>query len=553
MHMNRATRRRLAQAEHGFTMIFAVMVLFIATLLVAGAFAAVEGDVKLTHTTTAQDKAYAAAQAALQVYLYNLNSNSSYWEKCEHPENIALPGTSDARYSYETLPSAYAEKKAATEKAVAKCEASKSVSIIESSNSATGTFRVKATGEAKNGTSSYEKRTIVATFYHPGFLNYVFLSVYEVEDPSTTGANQEKCEKFYPSRNTSECPGIPFVPSDELNGPFHTDDSVELCGATTFGREGSKDAIEVKGEFYKDPELFGCSSAPKINGEEITGSQVSELRPPSTNFELLEASPTKFSGRTVIELEGSQMKVVNSEYPAGTKIAFPTSGVVYVENAKVGTCPKYTPFAGNETYENDGPCGDVYIKGTYNKSLTIGAQNDVIIAGNLTEETVAGASAQPKGAATLGLIANEFVRVFHPVKCSFSCKDERNAGATTGTCNYTDQAAKEGPPGTWGLSAYPANSGWGALKNPVIDAAILSTKHSWIVDHFLCGSNLGILHVWGAIAQFWRGRVCCATTLEPGTGYLKEYNYDERLKTQQPPSFLSPTSTGGWKIERETE
>ena len=32
----------------------------------------------------------------------------------------------------------------------------------------------------------------------------------------------------------------------------------------------------------------------------------------------------------------------------------------------------------------------------------------------------------------------------------------------------------------------------------------------------------------------------------------KRYNYDERLATRQPPNFLSPNSSGGWELERET-
>ena len=97
--------------ERGFTMVFAVMVLFIATLLVAGAFTAVEGDIHLNRTTTAQDKAYYAAEAGLGVYLYNLNTNSSYWEKCETVSKVTVPGTTEETYSYETLPSSSAEKK----------------------------------------------------------------------------------------------------------------------------------------------------------------------------------------------------------------------------------------------------------------------------------------------------------------------------------------------------------------------------------------------------------------------------------------------------------
>ncbi len=550
--------RRVAGDAQGFTMIVAVGVLLIASLFVAAAFAAVEGDIRLTHASTAQDKAYYAAEAGIQVYLYNLNTNANYWSECSQtPEEggkkvpVAVPGAADETYTYETLPSTNAPKK--------ECEKGKSISIIESSNSATGTFRVKSVGEATNGTSK-EKRTIVATFTHPGFLNYVFLSDYEVEDPATTGAIQEHCEHYYSVRKENatwlkECPQIPFVPEDELSGPFHTNDSVEVCGLfgtnPSFGRKGHEpaDKIEMKGGHYGYP---GCENSPHIYGEEITEA-APKLEPPETNYELLEAAGAKYSGRTVIELEGEQMKVINAENPKGITVAFPTSGVVYVENAKVGTCPKYSPFTEDESYEEDSACGDIYIKGTYSKSLTIGAQNDVIIVGNLTEASTKGAAVAPSGAATLGLIAQNYVRVFHPVKtpCSGSCTNHRNPGETTGQCTYQNQNEKEGPPEKWGWAYFPAKSGWGSINEPVVDAAILSTKHSWIVDNFFCGNALGTLTVWGAIAQFWRGRVTCCSNTE--TGYLKSYNYDERLKTSQPPSFLSPTSTGGWKITRQTE
>ena len=66
-------------------------------------------------------------------------------------------------------------------------------------------------------------------------------------------------------------------------------------------------------------------------------------------------------------------------------------------------------------YLTDSECGNVYVKGTYNESLTIGAANDVIVIGNTT--TTGGSSGgEPSGTATLGLIATNFVRVYHPVK-----------------------------------------------------------------------------------------------------------------------------------------
>ncbi len=86
---------------------------------------------------------------------------------------------------------------------------------------------------------------------------------------------------------------------------------------------------------------------------------------------------------------------------------------------------------------------------------------------------------------------------------------------------------------------------------PTIDAAILSTAHSFIVDNFKCGAHLGYLNVWGSIAQFWRGPVGTGSG-SSGTGYTKNYNYDDRLETLQPPDFLAPTSSS-LKLSRITE
>ena len=54
---------RAARREEGFTLIFALIVLFVGGLLVAGAFAAVNGDVDVTRRDMNQKKAYYAALA----------------------------------------------------------------------------------------------------------------------------------------------------------------------------------------------------------------------------------------------------------------------------------------------------------------------------------------------------------------------------------------------------------------------------------------------------------------------------------------------------------
>ena len=85
------------------------------------------------------------------------------------------------------------------------------------------------------------------------------------------------------------------------------------------------------------------------------------------------------------------------------------------------------------------------------------------------------------------------------------------------------------------------------ISNIEIDAAMLAIEHSFIVDHYDCGYSLGTLTVNGAISQKYRGPV--GTT--GGTGYYKNYEYDDRLHYLEPPNFLDPIEPA-WHIQRET-
>ncbi len=518
-------------------MVIAIVVLLIGSLLVAGALTLVRGDIQLTSTETAQKKAYFAAVSGINEYKYRLNVEPGAWKAC-FSTTQTVPGTTDETYEVKTLGA----------NGHAKCEANLQSTVIETAGSASGTFRVESTGTVgKAGTAGYAQRKIVATFKHPGFLDYVFLSNYEVEDPTTTGANSANCEHYYLARKAggwlNECPAIDFIAEDELKGPFHTNDAVSICGfggtSPIFGRKSpGTDTIEMNGGHYAGTD-GPCSNTPVLQGK-YTEAAPTLLPPEEPDAELLQAAGYIFKGRTVIELEeGSPNKMKVTIYNSVTKKFeketknFPTNGVVYAEN--VASCPAYSPFVYDKGYETDETtptCGNVYIKGKYTESLTVASANDIVIIGNLetTQETPGG---KPIGVGLLGLIAHNFVRVYHPVECTSSCTNN------SFSCNGTNQSKATDP------------RGWGALLNPVVDAAILATKHSWIVDNFTCGSSLNKLTVWGAIAQFWRGRVTQGVS---GGGYpSKNYNYDERMATGQPPSFLAPTATSGWRITRETQ
>jgi hypothetical protein len=649
------TRRDLLRREDGFTMLFALLALVVGALLVAAAFTAANGDIKLTRKDTSQKEAYYAALAGVEQYKYKLNSNPNYWIKCPGVSNVKVTGTTDETYTVKTLAST----------GHSTCESEKQLTIIETSGSASGTFRIESTGSSEG-----VKRSIVATFTHPGFLNYVYFSNYEVEDPTNFKPEPTNCEHYYKYRVehglTKECGPIQFAAKDKVNGPMHTNDSADICAEgsskPTFGRS-SADKIEMNGGHYAQG---GCSNSANMVGTYTESAPT--LLPPETDNELLESAGLKFSGKTIIELKSGNpntMKVTNN---GSTTIKnFPTNGVIFVENSSSGCSITYTPF--DSDYENDTGCGNVYVKGAYTESLTIAAANDVIINGSVT--TTSETKGEPTGGATLGLIATNFVRLYHPVKrgkkvenyytpatsAPFGAKKEsclpvKYKGKETNTStSVTGLTATEGLlPGTevsgtgilagtkvvevnavtktivlsnpakstgefeltftlglgfsyrsaqnlcvekaksggyvyhesenlyaeeceasttyvsegfceyeitsktcsskaTNLSVAQDPNGWGALASPTIDAAILSTHHSFIVDNYKCGAQLGELNVWGSIAQFWRGPV--GTGGGSGTGYIKNYNYDDRLAVQQPPNFLSPSTTA-WKLSRET-
>jgi hypothetical protein len=553
-----APLRRLAHDEHGFTMIFALMVMLVGSLLATAAFVATNEDVSLNRSYTSSQKAYFAALAGVDEYKFQLTANPNYWLTCPAAENpvtkgvkVPVPGATEEEYAVKTIGA----------NGHPACTANVQATIIETSGTASGTFRVEATGY-----SGGKERSIVATFTHPGFLNYAWEDNFEVEDPSTFEPAPLHCAFYYNERKEisegkkevegkklpkelAECPPIPFIAGDEINGPFHTNDSVDICsfgGSPSFGREKHKppDKLEFNGGHYESS-TFGCGGSLELFGAYTEEGPT--LFPPSTDNELLETATVKTKGRTVIELESNHTpntmtvttyNFTTKKFVTEKERAWPTNGVFYAANE--GTCvAKYSPFVANKNYEKDETepnCGNIYVKGSYTESLTIAAQKDVIVIGNITttHETSGSEINKPLGNATLGLIANGFVRIYHPVTVSGGTQERKKCGS--GSTNMTE-------------ASDPRK--WGSLKNPIIDAAILSTNNSWIVDNFNCGAELGTLTVWGVIAQYWRGRVTGGIT-EGGGGYLKSYNYDERLKSKQPPNFLSPTTTD-WKITRETQ
>lgn len=546
-------------------MIMTVIGLSLIALLSVVALTAVNGDAHLTSRDLARKQAYEAAKAGIAEYAYHLHENTGYWAECDkaagpHAVNQqgstanfrTVPGNPNVRYALELIP--------ATGKA--KCDpeslTTATSSMIEALEPMKGTFRVRS-----NGFAGDARVAITATFKPASFLDYVYFTQLETSDPVTYGTEElikaagRQCTKTirdgrYTARLTNElgevltgsgysngryCDTISFVGGDNIKGPMHTNDAFVICESPVLGR-GPSDPVEVssppKGWYASyDSSLNNSSncktSTPKFEGTFQTRSPV--LVPPVTNSELstVADSAFRFKGEVSICLEGSKVSIAKgTSCSGGYSGPMPSNGVIYVES---DTCNgEYSPF--NVTYAaTAAACGNVNVSGTYSSPLTIAADNDILIKGSLTKTN---------DTAMLGLIATNFIRIYHPVILVHpeTCTKKWVNGKWVDVCEED-------------LTQWKCNgNAEGILSNIQIEAALLAIKHSIIVDNYRCGASLGNLNVKGALAQNFRGAVGTGGG-SGNTGYLKNYEYDERLKTTEPPSFIAPLKAD-WVIGRET-
>jgi hypothetical protein len=486
-------------------MIIALGVMLVTSLLMVAAFTAANGDIHLSHEDLTQKQAYFAALAGVQEYEYKLQNNPNYWQTCEGPSNT-VPNEVSERYEVKLLVASTAPKGTTT------CStANPFTSMIESTGTLANTFRIESIGYA--GTN---KRTVIATFQVTGFLDYVYFTNYEQGDPQLFGSSNSCEEKYYKdwSKLSLKCQSIEFTSGDMVNGPMHTNDSADVGGSATFGREGHNpaDVVEINGGTYPSASCTGSAkyyTATKCYSKGIT------LVPPEsdTSLEAYVEPSYHFYGVTRLTLNGSAGTIKAVYFKEGKEVnetlPWPPNGLIYVQESEAcGYQYERNNSDNNYEEEHEEGCGNVYVKGTYGKSLTVAGENDLIINGSVYPTSVEGKlGSEPTGTTVLGLIASQYVRIFH------ECSSNKN-----------------------GVS----------LENPWIYAAILSTAHSFVVDNYGCGAELGKLHEYGAIAQNYRGAVG-----EGSHGYIKDYKYDGRLATDEPPYFLAPLKAG-WKIIRET-
>lgn len=567
MLVNRMRRLR-AGNDDGFAMVLVIGFGLVLTLIVATLAEYTLMSVKTSRHDQHFHSSLAAAQAGVDDYLARLNQNNTYWQSTDCT-NVAMrkpmTGANTCSYTAATQPG-WVVIPGSNDGDGHQCSATPTpvncpmyhYEVNTSSTPVNGTITVTATGRSRGVT-----RTVQEVLRRVGFGDFLYYSDYETVDPANPvyfGQNnttaQTQCTRHYwdsPSR-TSICRDINFVSGDVFNGPLHTNDAMLVNGNPTFNGPVSTSYPSCAPVNNVAPAATSCyranGSASPTYAKGISYASKIDLPPTNSAIKAQVVAATAigtpgclYTGPTRIKFNSAGTMTVTSPYSlsvnpgCGTApltsaqtINVPNNNVIVVQNvpssqsspsASANNCNNGGIYQSAIGYPQTGDyninfglynCrnGNVFVDGALAGRVTVAADNNVIIVDNLT---YAGGAA---GTDALGLIANNAVEVYHPISCtntdSNGCTDGNNMNRPNGT----------------------------AWSGPVVNAAMLSLLHSFGVQQYHIGNALGTLHVFGAISQKFRGAVGTFGGSGVSTGYLKDYNYDNRLRYAPPPFYLDP-------------
>ncbi|MBZ5740020.1 hypothetical protein [Nocardioides mangrovi] len=515
------------------------------------------------------NQALMAADAGVSDYLARLNADDNYWLTSPDCTNTAMrapqangacgwgastavgwlpvPGGDGADFHYD---------------------------VNTSATAVSGTIQLTVTGRDQG-----ETRTVQVRLRRGGFGEFLYYTVYETLDPANEaqfGTNnttaQTRCSKYYWAGRSSwsgnPCVDINFITGDVIDGPLHSNDSILMSGRPTFNGTVSTSLPSCKPVNGVNPAASSCYRAASGGATPVFNKGITyraEITMPDSIGDLRQyvasSQPTPgclFTGPTRIKLIDdsgpvSKMKVW-SPWTRGTLnpgcgtppldgdlLTIPNNNIVIVQDVPstqtkdasnttvpTGSCAAGwigdgLPLAGTTSTgdfaqtlsESSCRYGTLYLEGVLEGRLTMAADNNILITGNLTYK------GGRTGTDALGLIATNSVKIYHPAKCTTYSSGKCTAGTNLNR---------------------PVGS---TFQDPQVNAAILTLQHSFTVQQYQLGSPLGTLNLFGTIAQRYRGPVGTGSI---STGYLKHYVYDTRMRFAPPPYFLDPVRSA-WDVK----
>ena len=585
-----ALKLRLAKGDDGIAIIMVIGISLVLMLLVTVALGVSLSGMTKSKNDERVNGAIAAAYAGIEDYKSKIANDNNYY-RYGNPaslfskgnpavpatvSNVALPPASLSNPALGVAPSdTWATVNGTGSSATYRYE------VDNSKYSSSGVLRIRSTGRV--GT---ETRTVVADLRQKGFIDFLYYTTFEIQDPDISGSNVSTCVVYAwaanrpvgNGSNSGPCSDIAFGGSDFIRGPVHSNDTIRACGATFDGVVTTGSPIDpATGLAYKrkDSNNSNCSGGTSetfTKGKPVTAPTV-DL--PPTNSAMRNEARTDlpdtvpdpgclYTGPTKIVFNSGGTMTVRSPWtkatrvagdPASSSTANSACGVPGPDAGQLGSAggqtinvlPRNLIFVQNVKF-NTSLTSDpnVWKTNTYPSSFsasTCGSSNG--LGYPISQETVA-------SVATSYGCSNGDIFVEGNVNAEMTLAAE-NYVYVTGDIKYVSTNANA----VLGLVAQNAVWVWNPVKctgynsankcisasalsgsNRQIDAAIASVKHTFQVQNYDLGGSKGTLTINGAIAQKFRGIVRSGSN-----GYAKNYIYDDRFRYLAPPKFLSPVQT----------
>jgi hypothetical protein len=577
----RHLRAALRNDERGVALVVVIGIGMVMLALVATALTAASSGLRRADTDQDINGAVDAAYAAVEEYQSRLAIDNSYFTF----GNPAAPFSVLSGSTKLVLPTGTATNPAFGIGATGSWAvvpgsspvASFRYEVDSSKYSASGSIRIRATGRVGDTT-----RSIVADLKQSGFIDYLYFTDYEVQDPQLT--NQSYCNKHIWENRDSRCTSIRFGNTDTIDGPVHSNDTLTVCGTTFKGKVTSSNTKTPMAIRPSD-----CNSTATYPDNKTEPYYQAPITMPPTNAEMKKETrndlPTEvalpgclYTGPTVITFTSDGKMNVKSPWTRKTNIAATAAGasnpaqcgtpgtgtnglgsaggatidvlasnVIYVQNVPTVSGDPNNP-ATSPTWASGVTCGNSDAGG-----WSMGSGSNITRYPVTDEITPDGSDATNpaygckngdvyvkgtfKGAMTIA--AENYVYVTGDLKYSDPAKDI--IGLVGNGAVWVWNPMKSVTSGNWWnqtTTTKPLLTD--ASSGRTIQAAILSVAHTFQVQNYNQGGDArGTLTVKGSIAQAFRGPV----GLVGGSGYIKAYKYDTRFAYMAPPKFLSPVSS----------
>lgn len=529
------TRLLGSPSEEGIALITVILVGSVMLALVVTTLSYGVSSERLARRDQDWQASLGAAEAGIDDYVTRLNNDATYtqWSNSANRPDTANPAMNG---TFVDLPGAANE-------------GTFRYSVDSSRYGIDGTISITATGRVRG-----VDRSVRATLRRRTFLDYLYYTEYETKDPEAYGSGdsltpaqaQASCggRHYYDSpAPATACTDIQFGPNDVIRGPLHSNDAMRMAGGSQF-----QGAVTTSWVGTGNPvrRYIPTTSGSPVFAEAGDPKWATPITMPPSNSALkadANSGGCLFTGPTKVVVNANGTMTVTSPLTKSTRcftgamgttartMALPANGVLHVQSVPSGavgsdpnawgsaTCPGTAVNGGTNTHVLNQPIsgdvttydcreGDLFIEGTLDGQMTASADNDVIVTWDLVyEDGVTGDD-------LLGLVANGSVFIYHPVDSNGN--NLAIPGRPTSRPRFTD--AK-------------------------LDAAILTLNHSFTVQNYRRGNQLGDLTVRGSIAQLYRGVVA----LSGQSGFVKDYIYDARLRYMSPPRFIDPVKSF-WRI-----